>query len=256
MFTFTQAALDGYIAQFFFPFLRIMAMMAVVPVLGNRAIPARVKIALAVLITITSAPLLPEQQYSAPVDSYLGYATIGREILIGAAMGFTVRLIFAAIEMGGEIAGLQMGLSFAGYIDPSSGSNNTSVSSYFGIMAVLLFLSINGHLLLISGVVNSFQYIPVGTGADLLGISKNITQMGAKIFSVALSISLPIIVTLLVVNIGLGIMSRIAPQLNVFAVGFPISLAVGLCAILLLLPYMERPLRILLEQSTSMLSRI
>jgi flagellar biosynthetic protein FliR len=255
VFTFTQAALDGYIAQFFFPFLRIMAMMAVVPVLGNRAIPARVKIALAVLITIASAPLLPEQ-YSAPVDSYLGYVTIIREILIGAAMGLTVRLIFAAIEMGGEIAGLQMGLSFAGYIDPSSGSNNTAVSSYFGIMAVLLFLSINGHLLLISGVVNSFQYIPVGAGDDLLGISKTITQMGAKIFSVALSISLPIIVTLLVVNIGLGIMSRIAPQLNVFAVGFPISLAVGLCAVLLLLPYMERPLRILLEQSTSMLSRI
>jgi flagellar biosynthetic protein FliR len=255
VFTFTQAALDGYIAQFFFPFLRIMAMMAVVPVLGNRAIPARVKIALSVLIAITSAPLLPEQ-YSAPVDSYLGYATIGREILIGAAMGFTVRLIFAGIEMGGEIAGLQMGLSFAGYIDPSSGSNNTAVSSYFGIMAVLLFLSINGHLLLISGVVNSFQHIPVGAGDDLLGISKAITQMGAKIFSVALSISLPIIVTLLVVNIGLGIMSRIAPQLNVFAVGFPISLAVGLCAVLLMLPYMERPLRILLEQSTSMLSRI
>ncbi len=254
MFSFTQADLDGYIAQFFFPFVRIMAMMAVVPVLGNRAIPARVKVALAVLITIAAAPMLP-QSYSAPVDSYLGYLTIGREILIGAAMGLTVRLIFAAIEMGGEIAGLQMGLSFAGYIDPSSGSNNTAVSSYFGIIAVLLFLSINGHLLLISGVVNSFQYIPIGAGADLVGIFKSVAQMGSKIFSVALSISLPIIVTLLVVNLGLGIMSRIAPQLNVFAVGFPISLTVGLCAVLFLLPYMERPLRILLEQNTSMLGR-
>lgn len=254
MFTFTQAALDGYIAQFFFPFVRIMAMMAVVPVLGNRAIPARVKVALAVLITIAAAPMLPES-YSTPVDSYLGYVTIGREILIGVAMGMTVRLIFAAIEMGGEIAGLQMGLSFAGYIDPSSGSNNTAVSSYFGIIAVLLFLSINGHLLLISGVVNSFQHIPVGAGADVIGISKTIAQMGVKIFSVALSIALPIIVTLLVVNLGLGIMSRIAPQLNVFAVGFPISLTVGLCAVLFLLPYMERPLRILLEHSTTMLGR-
>jgi flagellar biosynthetic protein FliR len=255
VFSFTQAALDGHIAQFFFPFVRIMAMMAIVPVLGNRAIPARLKVALAALITMAAAPLLP-QDYPVPIDSYQGYLIVGREILIGAAMGLTVRLIFAAIEMGGEIAGLQMGLSFAGYIDPSSGSNNTAVSSYFGIIAVLLFLSINGHLLLISGLVNSFQHIPIGGGADLIGISKSIAHMGAKIFSVALSISLPIIVTLLVVNLGLGIMSRIAPQLNVFAIGFPISLTVGLCAVLFLLPYMERPLRILLEQSTGMLGRL
>lgn len=254
MISFSLSALDGYIAQFFFPFVRIMALISVAPVLGNRSIPARVKVALAVLITVAAAPLLPAA-YDYPVDSYKGYLTIGREVLIGVAMGLTVRFIFAAIEMGGEITGLQMGLSFAGYIDPSSGSNNTAVSSYFGIMAVLIFLSINGHLLLISGVVESFQRIPIGLSADSVMMAKKLVMMGAQIFSVALSIALPIIVVLLVVNLGLGLMSRIAPQLNVFAVGFPITLTVGLCSILLMLPYMERPLRVLLEHGAAAISR-
>jgi flagellar biosynthetic protein FliR len=251
--SFSQAALDAYIAQFFFPFARIMALLAVAPVLGNRSVPARVKIALGVLVTLSAAPLLPTT-YPVAVDSYMGYLTVGREVMLGIAMGLTVRMIFAAIEMGGEVAGLQMGLSFAGYIDPSSGSTNNAVSSFFGIIAVLLFLSLNGHLLLISGVVDSFQRLPIG-GGDTTAVSKSLVAMGAQIFSVALSISLPIIVVLLVVNLGLGIMSRIAPQLNVFAVGFPISLSVGLSAVLLLLPYLERPLRILMEQSTSAIGR-
>lgn len=253
MISFSHAALQSYIADFFLPFARIMALIAVAPVLGNRAIPARVKIALGVLVTVSVAPIL-DMASTIPLDSFMGFLAIGREILIGVAMGLSVRLIFAAIEMGGEIAGLQMGLSFAGYIDPSTGSTSNAVSSFFGIMAVLLFLSLNGHLLLLSGVIESFQRLPIG-GGDATLISKALVAAGSQIFSAALSISLPIIVVLLILNLGLGIMSRIAPQLNVFTVGFPISLSIGLAALAVLLPYLERPMRILLEHSTAVLGR-
>ncbi len=253
MISFSQATLEGYIADFFIPFVRIMALIAVAPVLGNRAIPARVKIALGVLVTLSAAPLISAGA-KIPLDSFIGFMAIGREILIGVAMGLSVRLIFAAIEMAGEVAGLQMGLSFAGYIDPSTGGTNNAVGSFFGIMAVLLFLSLNGHLLLLSGVIESFERLPIGSG-NAAQISKSLVSAGSQIFSAALSISLPIIVVLLIANLGLGIMSRIAPQLNVFAVGFPISLTIGLTSILLLLPYLERPMRILLEHSTLSLGR-
>jgi flagellar biosynthetic protein FliR len=251
--SFSQATLEGYITDFFLPFARIMALIAVAPVLGNRSVPARIKIALGVLVTLAAAPVLP-MEGRVPLDSFAGFLAIGREILIGVAMGLSVRVIFAAIEMGGEVAGLQMGLSFAGYIDPSTGNTSNAVSSFFGIMAVLLFLSLNGHLLLLSGVIESFQRLPIG-GGDTVLISKALVNAGSQIFAAALSVSLPIIVVLLILNLGLGIMSRIAPQMNVFAVGFPISLSIGLSALVLLLPYLERPMRILLEHSTSALGR-
>ncbi len=252
MVSISTAQFDFWIAQFFWPMVRILAMIAVAPMLGNRSIPIRVKVALAILVTIVAAPSLPPAPVTA-IDSYPGFLQIAREILIGVSLGFAVRVVFAAVEMAGELVGLQMGLSFAGYIDPTSGGAANVISRYFGTIAVLLFLSINGHLLLIYGVIESFQTIPITLDGDVLLQGKRLLALGAELFRIALTIALPFVILLLMVNLAMGVMSRVAPQLNIFAVGFPVTLTVGMTALLLILPYLANPMTAALEKSIAVM---
>jgi flagellar biosynthetic protein FliR len=244
--------LNALISQFFWPFVRILGMIMVAPSLGDRSVPARVKIALAALIAIVAIPVLPPHPV-VTLDSYAGFALVAHETLIGISLGFAVRIVFAAIETGGELVGLQMGFSFAGYFDPGSGGETNAISSYLGTLATLLFLAINGHLLMIYGVIESFHRLPIELADGSLLTIKHVLAMGSDLFAIALSIALPFIVLLLVINLGMGVMSRVAPQLNVFALGFPITLTVGMTALALILPYLERPLTHALERSVAMM---
>lgn len=251
--TSTQA--DAWLGQFFWPMIRILALIAVAPVLGNRVVPARVKIGLAILIAVVASPVLPAPP-KVSIDSYAGFALIARELLIGISLGFAVRVVFAAIEMAGEIVGLQMGLSFAGYIDPVSGGTGNVISRFFGTISVLMFLAINGHLLIVYGVIESFTVIPISLDGSFLTEGRRVASMGADLFRIALTIALPFILLMLLVNLAMGVMSRVAPQLNVFAIGFPITLTVGLVGMVLLLPYLANPIQIALERSLmSMIAR-
>ena len=243
------AQIDLTIAQFFLPFVRILALIAVVPVLGNRAIPARLKVGLAALITVASAPLLPPPTAIA-VDSWLGFVLVAREVMIGIALGLMVRIIFAAIELAGDIIGLQMGLSFAGYVDPGS-SSGTAVAAFLRTIAVLLFLSIDGHLLLVIGVTESFERIPIALDNASFLQARKLLALASQMFVIALSLALPIIVILLIANLGLGVISRVAPQLNMFAVSFPLTLFVGLGALMLVMPYLASPLVKVMERGVS-----
>ncbi len=255
MVTFSSAQFDFWIAQFFWPMIRILAMISVAPLLGNRTIPIRVKVALAILITIVAAPSLPPAPVMA-IDSYAGFAQIAREILIGLSLGFAVRIVFAAVEMAGELVGLQMGLSFAGFVDPTSGGAANVVSRFFGIIAVLLFLAINGHLLMIYGVIESFQVIPINLDGSVLLQGRRLIGLGSELFRIAMTIAMPFVILLLIVNLAMGVMSRVAPQLNIFAVGFPVTLTVGMSSLLLILPYLANPITAAVERSlTAMLIR-
>jgi flagellar biosynthetic protein FliR len=182
------------------------------------------------------------------LDSPLALALIAQNLVIGLTLGFAVRVVFAAVEFAGELIGLQMGLNYAGFFDPSSGSQGTATSRFFGTTIAFLFIAINAHLLVVVAVVGSFSAFPVGPEPFAFVRTMRPETWGAEIFGLGLWIALPLIGMLLFVNLVLGIISRVASQMNVFAIGFPITLGVGLLGILITLPLMQAPFTMALER--------
>ncbi|MGC2166148.1 MAG: flagellar biosynthetic protein FliR [Gallionella sp.] len=234
MISFTSAQLDTWLATLLFPLIRIVAMISTSPVIGNKQVPARVKIGLSALLAIIIAPTL-ESVPQVSLGSAQGLLIILQQIVIGVAMGFTMRLIFSAVEMAGELAGLQMGLGFASFYDPLNASFTPIIARWLGMVAALAFLALNGHLLMISALAESFSILPIGTMMRWEGFHA-VVVWGGSIFAYALQISLPVLAALLTTNIALGILTRAAPQLNLFAVGFPITLAIGFFVLALSMP--------------------
>lgn len=235
MISITSAQLDAWLAALIFPLTRILALIASSPVLGNKQVAARVKIGLSVLLAIIIAPTLRDIPQVA-VGSPQGMLIMVQQIIIGVAMGFTMRLIFTAVEMAGEFAGLQMGLGFASFYDPINATHSAIIAQWLGVIATLTFLAMNGHLYMLSALATSFQTFPIGNMMSAKGFY-GVANWGGSIFVYALQISLPLLAALLITNLALGILTRAAPQLNLFAVGFPITLAIGFFVLALSMPY-------------------
>jgi flagellar biosynthetic protein FliR len=179
---------------------------------------------------------------------------IAQQLLIGMAMGFAVRLVFAALEFAGELIGLQMGLNFAGFFDPSTGNQGTASARFFGSMVAFLFIAINGHLLLINALIQSFHTFPVGDEPFAFLRVAQPQRWGAEIFSIGLWIALPLITMLMFVNLVLGVISRVAPQIGVFSVGFPLTVSIGLIGMVATLPLMQTPFTVALERLLAVFS--
>jgi flagellar biosynthetic protein FliR len=247
MLTFTEAQVLAWITPLLWPFLRVLALFGALPVFAQRGVPMRVRVALAFLIAFCAQATLPPMPVVA-LDSAVGFLTIAQQLIIGISLGFAVRIVFSAVEFAGELIGLQMGLNFAGFFNPMTGGEATATSRFFGVSVSWLFIVINGHLLLIAAVVQSFQAFPVGPEpfAFLRAVQPQV--WGAEVFRLGLWIALPLVAMLLFVNLVLGIISRVAQQMNVFAIGFPITVSVGLAGVLVTLPMMEAPFTMALEQ--------
>ena len=237
MISFTSAQVDVWIAAFFWPFFRILALVATAPFFGARGIPAATKIGFAFLLTILVAPLVgPLPQV--PPASGQGLFIVVQQLMIGFAMGLAIRVVFSAIEMAGHIMGLQMGLGFATFFDPQNSAQVPVMGQFLGIVAMLLFLAINGHLLVITALVESFQVLPIGLHPLASEGWRTLALWGGEIFRGGVMIALPVIAVLMMVNVALAILTRAAPQLNIFAVGFPLTLAVGFVVISLSVSYL------------------
>lgn len=247
MITFTEAQLLAWITPMIWPFLRALALFSVMPVLGTRTVPVRVRIALAAFIALAAQPSMPAAPV-VPLDSPQAFLLVAQQVLIGVALGFAVRIVFAALEFAGEIIGLQMGLNFAGFFDPLTASAGTATSRFFGTTIAWLFIVVNGHLLVIAALVDSFTAFPVGPEPFAFIGATLPHRWGAEIFSIGMWIALPMVTMLLFVNLVLGAISRVAPQINIFAIGFPITLSVGLLGMLLTLPAMNGPFVAALER--------
>ncbi len=237
MISVTSAQLSAWLALFIFPFTRILALIASSPVLGNKQVPARVKIGLALLLTVIIAPTIATPPDIEPASA-LGFFVLLQQLLAGLAMGFTMRLIFTAVEMGGELAGMQMGLGFASFFDPQNASFTPVIAQFLGIIAALAFLGIDGHLYMLSALADSFHTFPISSAIPSAVALHTLAAWGGSIFTYALQLSMPLIGALLITNLALGILTRSAPQLNIFAIGFPITLVVGFAALALSLPYL------------------
>lgn len=247
MLSVTSAQLAGWIAAFVWPFARVLALISVAPVLGHASIPARVKIGLAALIAVALAPALPPP----PANAFEDWNAINLLLAqtgIGLALGFTLRVIFAAFEMAGDLIGMEMGLSFATFVDPQNSSQTPLLGSFFGIVATLVFLSIDGHLRLLMALGDSFTLFPVGADALSHAPLRELARLGSELFRIGLHLALPVLTALLVCNLALGILTRAAPQLNLLSVGFPVTLLTGLWWLAHGMPWTVQAMQSTLEQ--------
>ncbi len=229
MINLTAGQLEAWVAQAFFPFARIGACLMVAPVFGARFVPARTRIVLAVALTALVVPLLPAPDI-APFSPQ-GFVVVAQQLLIGVALGFAMQVVFDAMGLAGQVLANSMGLSFAFNVDPLRGSSTAALGQLYIILATLVFLSLGGHLAIIQVLVDGLHAMPIGTGLDREGLWA-LVLWGGTLFSGAISIALPGVTALLIVNLAFGVVSRAAPALNLFAVGFPIALIVGLVVVL------------------------
>jgi len=245
MISVTSAQLDAWLVAFIWPFTRILALIAAAPITSRPEFPNRAKVGLAVLISLVVAPSLPVLPQIDPA-SWAGLFLLANELAIGVALGFMMRLVFTAVEMAADLMGLQMGLGFAQFYDISAAAQIPVLGRFFSFAALLIFLAIDGHLLLFAVLSESFTTLPIGGGTSDV-FWKTLASYGGNMVYAALSLALPVIAALLVTNLSLGVLTRAAPQLNIFAVGFPITLMVGLVAAILsityLLPVFEHTVR-------------
>lgn len=230
MLTFTESDIAAFIQQYMLPFCRISGLFLAMPVIGTRLVPARSRVVMAFVTTLMVVPLLPPLPLIPLLSAQFAFWTV-QELAIGVAVGFLFQVVFQVFVLAGQFIAMKLGLGFASMNDPTNGVQTTVLSQFYLMLVTLMFISINGHLVLIELLIQSFQTLPPGNTVFSAAKSHDIASMGAWLFASALIISLPILTGLLVVNIAFGIMSRAAPQLNIFAVGFPFTLICGMAMI-------------------------
>lgn len=232
---FSSTELLSQIGTFVWPLFRISAIVIAMPLLGSRLLPSRLKIVLSLALTLAIAPHVPPIE-NVEMFSVNGGLVAAQQVFIGLAMGFALQLVFSVFVLGGQIIALTMGLGFASLNDPITGVVVPTVSQFYTIFVTLLFLSMNGHLIMIDVMAKSFIDLPVaqtGFGKEALW---KLLSWSKYIFSGAVLMALPAMAALLLVNIGFGVMTRAAPQLNIFAIGFPVIMTIGFVIIMLSLP--------------------
>lgn len=237
VFSVSSEQLNLWLVAFLWPFVRMLALISTAPVFGESSVPRKTKVGLAALLAITMAPTLGALP-PVPLVSAGGIWIVIQQILIGAAMGFSMRLVFTIVQAAGEYASLQMGLSFASFFDPTSGGNTMVVSRLLNVMAMLIFLAVDGHLALITTLAESFHTLPIADAPLAAGGWFMLATAGQQIFVGGLMLALPLIATLLTLNLAMGILNRVSPQFSIFAVGFPITLLAGLAMLQMLMQYL------------------
>ncbi|WP_431820907.1 flagellar biosynthetic protein FliR [Burkholderia sp. F1] len=237
MFSVTYAQLNAWLTAFLWPFVRMLALVAVAPVTGHASVPGRVKIGIAAFMALVVAPTLGPLP-AVTVFSAQGIWIVVTQFLIGVAMGFTMQIVFAAAQAAGDAIGLSMGLGFATFFDPHSNGATPVMGRFLNAVAILAFLAFDGHLQVLAALAASFQALPVS--AELLHAPgwRTLAAFGATVFQMGLLLALPVVAALLIANLALGILNRAAPQVGIFQVGFPVTMLVGLLLVQLLVPNM------------------
>lgn len=241
MISVTDTQILAWIAGFLLPLFRVLAMISSAPVLSSRSFPTRAKVALAGLVALVASPFAGSVDPTALAGPAL-MVLVAREVMIGAMIGFAARMMFAAFELAGEAIGLQMGLSFAGFFDPQSGGNGNAVGRFVNTIAMLTFVAVNGPLAMIATVIQSMTVFPVGEPSFAFLGTHSPAQLGGEVFALGVNLALPFLALLMFVNIALGVISRVAPQLSIFAVGFPVTVGAGLLLLTVGLPMIAAPM--------------
>ena len=219
---------------FLWPMTRISACLIATPILSSMSVNTRLRVSLAMVLTILIYPL-----HDWPIVDVLsgaGLVLFLEQVVIGVMMGLILQIVFAAVSAAGEFISLSMGLGFAMMVDPNSGVQTPVISQFLVVLATLVFVSIGGHLILLELLLDSFRLWPIGEPQLEMAMVWDLLQWSALLFTGAAMIALPAMVVLLLANSAMGVVSRAAPSLNVFAVGFPLTLLMGIGVLIVLLP--------------------
>ena len=222
----SEAQINQFIGQYLWPLVRISAFYLAVPIIGARTVPVRARLILALFTSLLVVPLLP----NAPIVSFFSVEAmvmVVKEMIIGLALGFVLQIVMHVFVLAGQLIALKLGLGFAAQNDPSSGVSVTILSQFYLLLSTLLFLAINGHLVIVRMIVDSFVSFPLGSEGITAAQAAQIISLFSWMFASALLISLPVFTSMMIVNISFGVMGRSAPQLNILNVGFPITLMFG-----------------------------
>ena len=212
----TDAQIGTWVATFMLPLFRVTAVLMTMPIFGTKMLPARVAI-------VPGLPPMPEFD---PL-SLRGLMLCGEQILVGALFGFSLQMLFQAFVIAGQIVAIQMGMAFASMVDPVNGVNVAVVSQFMTMLVSILFLLMNGHLVVFEVLSESFTTLPVGNAL----VVQHFWEIAGRlswVFGAGVLLILPVVTALLVVNVSFGVMTRAAPQLNIFSIGFPLTLVLGL----------------------------
>jgi flagellar biosynthetic protein FliR len=226
MLALTDTQISTWVASFMLPMFRITAVLMTMPIFGTTLVPTRVRLYFALAITVAVVPGLPPMPQVHALD-LSALMLIAEQIIIGALLGFSLQLFFQAFVVAGQIISIQMGMGFASMVDPTNGVSAAVIGQFLTMLVSLLFLAMNGHLVVIEVLTESFTTLPVGS-ATLVNHFWELAGKLGWVFGAAMLLVLPAITALLVVNIAFGIMTRAAPQLNIFSVGFPLILVLGM----------------------------
>lgn len=224
-------------STFLFVFVRTGAILMAAPVFGAMNVPVQVKAGLSLMIALLLTPLAPQVPMPQTVVGVA--ASLAGEVMIGVTIGFAIRFVLTGIEYAGQVAGFQMGIGMASAYDPLHGSQITVVGKFLSILTLLIFLTMNGHLMVIMALKKSFDEIPPYGFTLSGGLMEGFIAFSREIFVLAFKFSAPVVAILIFVNVALGIMARTVPQLNMFVIGFAITIMAGFTMIALSMPVFE-----------------
>ena len=234
----TAAEITGLLGEWFWPFLRVGGMVMVAPIFGGRQVPVQARVVLALGLSFVMVPAAGTAP-AVEILSLQGILIAVQEILIGVIMGFLVQMVFDAVVIAGQLIAMSMGLGFAMMVDSQEGVNIPVVGQFLVIMTTLLYLAMDGHLILLSAMASSFEYMPIGRSVVVRDDFWSVVEFGSRMYLGAAQIALPAVAALQTVLIAFGVMSRAAPTMNLFAVGFPAAMTLGFLIIMTVLPYMQ-----------------
>ena len=233
---FTSAEITGLIGSYIWPFFRIAALVMAAPIFSSNFVSVRSRLLIALALSIVIVPTIPDVAPAVEPLSGAGLLIVAHQILIGVCMGFMLQLLINAFIIAGQIIAMQMGLGFASMIDPQNGVTVPVISQFYLIFVTLVFISLNGHLILIQVISESFVTLPVlPTGLPVNSL-RDIVAQASWMYAAAVIVALPAIGSLMMVNLSFGILSRAAPQISPFSIGFPMTIILGFAIIFVTLP--------------------
>ena len=241
----------AYLQSFFLTLTRISVIVATSPLFGSRTVPALAKASLAVLLSVVVLPLNTQGLTPVSEDVFGLVLALAREVLLGALVGFSSAMMFTAMQMAAHLAGLQMGFAFANVLDPMNQNQISLLDQLYSMLTVLVFLAINGHHLLIMAIQRTFEIVPLNTFALSSVMVDKIVVLASQLLVISARIALPILAALLLADVSLGIIARVVPQLNVFFLGLPLKVGLGLVMLALVLPMTIGAIEQLLNRSMS-----
>jgi flagellar biosynthetic protein FliR len=215
-------------------FIRMLGLFTTAPIWSNRLVPIQMRVALAFTAALVVSPLFRELP---PPDSLLALGLLAaRELLVGMVIGFIAALAFAAVQLAGELMDITMGLSMINVLDPMTNTQMPVMGNFLYILSLLIFFSINGHHMLLQAVMDSYALVPLGTAALTTTLSQALVGMATNLFIIGFKIAAPVLAAVFLTTVALGILNRAVPQMNVFVIGMPVQLAMGLFIMMVALP--------------------